>query len=348
MLHQVNNPTFRLRAFYIAVSVLVSLNGLSVLAQTQPAPGVEWTSITWAPNYPTFGTTYEWNGTVWVPATIQPSGPRDREEGGEEWWYGQCNIFESGIHVGYVAVGYAGHKNWAIPDPIGCYSSDPGGFDDRPSELGKLGSMKGATIRGTIARFDLEGNIIWGRAYNPGSFYAVMQASDESIVAVGEGVGNIEFPGLPSIAIRHNPASASDPDISDANLFDCGSLGNHIGKMHAVKVDLDGNLQWFNYYGAEDDPEVAWSLSGLALDVAEIDNGTEKAYYMVGYSKDVAAAASQSDFGMALRLDPDGYVLDKHFFGPSDPMVDVWSPNVQYAPKTQVRLTGLAKHPTEN
>ena len=215
----------------------------SAQAQVSVAPTVQWRDIMPALRRPDHGYYATWNGSANVPTGPATGGPLVREEGGEDWWYAHCNLYDSnGEHVGSAAAGYNTVPNWYVLDGGGCFATAGGGPDPREFETGT--HRKGST-RSWLARYDLEGNMIWCKSYMMGTFYGVTQGADGSILAVGEAQSNRRSTDPLNIGtqwpIKYNPGITNSGNIESLNCTTLGLMGMN-RKATVLKVDLDGNV----------------------------------------------------------------------------------------------------------
>jgi len=221
----------------------------SAQAQVSVAPTVQWRDIMPALRRPDHGYYATWNGSANVPTGPATGGPLVREEGGEDWWYAHCNLYDSnGEHVGSAAAGYNTVPNWYVLDGGGCFATSDDGPDVREFETG---AHRKGSIRSWLARYDLEGNMVWCKSYMMGVFYGVTQGPDGSILAVGEAAANRRSTDPDNLGtqwpIKYNPGITTSGDIT---ALDCNALAYDEMALKAtvLKVDLDGNVIWQNFY----------------------------------------------------------------------------------------------------
>lgn len=308
------------------VAMVFTFFALSIThAQYNNSDGVVWKDIMPAPKQANWGR--DFNLTVPNdPGTPRPTGAPEnitREDGGEDWWYDVCEIFEGGILVGYGAGGYNTMPNWGFIDPLGCRTGRPGaGWEE--SEFETATKRKGE-LRCWIARYDLLGEMVWCRSYFAGTFYGITQDSDGSLVAVGE----TNYTKLGETIGTDHPFVGYNPGWANINVnmaeVDCTSGTEPLGVMAikpiAVKVNLAGDLVWANCYGATRDfGQTSWSSGGRAHAIQRIElPGGAPGLYIVCESKVVGSGFDPGLF--ALRIAQDGTVHDEHLFDNTDPSV---------------------------
>jgi len=287
---------------------------MSASAQLQqPPPAVRWRDFMHAPFRPNYGSRYTWDGTTLVE-NVETGGAISRDESSEDWWYSHCNLYdENDEHIGYAAAGYNKTRNWFPLDETGCFGYVPGNTPGG-EELETNEQRKGQP-RCWLARYDLQGQMVWCRSYLIGTFYDVAQDADGNIVAAGE----IGAPRKGTSAqgayttLPYNPGVGAGQDISGINCGDSpgGGLppyGEMSLKGYIVKVDLDANLMWQNAYGNPPDAYTAWSGSAQvsriwSLAPMMLPGGQGSGFY-------VAMDAEGGQMYMRIR-GSDGHVVDR-------------------------------------
>ncbi len=237
---------------------------------------------------------------------LTPGGPNTYDGSGEDWWYDIVNIYESGEHVGYMACGFATWLNLDFNETNvtgGCSDFTSTGIScDRPVIDGQRISSK----PGTIARYDLNGNMVWCKAYvlAKEGFYAISPTSDGNFVVIGWGRGSLDLQGNP---LMYNPGT-SDYLLNS----DCGIIDK--SRMIGAKVDPNGNLLWINtygYYETTDDPESALDKSVIGADVVEKNTG---GFRFVGYTQ-TDGEPNLLQKTLVIDTDNEGIVSSKALFG---------------------------------
>ncbi|MBL7938400.1 MAG: hypothetical protein JNL43_03480 [Flavobacteriales bacterium] len=241
----------------------------------------------------------------------------DREDGGEDWWYDLCSLRDaSGNIIGYAAAGYNTMPNWGFEDDLGCGTEvDPYSENELETEHYRKGFL-----RCWVARYDLDGSMLWCRSSLAGTFYGVVQASDGSILAVGEAshnrMGENVVSGHPYVG--YNPGWNTVP--TDLSTVDCGQSG--FGDMPprpvVMKYDLEGNLEWMNLYGyVQDHGAAAWNSGGRTMGIAPIPGVGSTTYYLVMEQYEVPDAPNPTV--MSMRIEEDGTVIDRQAVLNTDP-----------------------------
>src|SRR5690606_31336624 len=109
----------------------------------------------------------------------------EQDESGDEWWYNHTKIYENGVHVGYVACGYGTWDDAVVTSNSQneCYSyeiSYPLQGSIECSAFERRNDIRGDLFQ-TLARYDLDGNMVWCKSYNHNTFFKVIQDSDENL-----------------------------------------------------------------------------------------------------------------------------------------------------------------------
>lgn len=222
----------------------------SVQGQIVPPFGLEWDR--WdAPDFRSSGIVYEWNGTALVgdeeaSITAVPS------DNGHDWWNDLTMIRdEFGEPVGYAAVGYVGWSNWGAPQQ-GCFAQQGPNAGSLPVHLVKDDIQRGR-IRSAIGMYDLDGELLWIRAYHVGAFHGIIQDSNGDLVVCGTLEGNDQLAyfddmvGVPPLL--YNPA-VGEPTVLLDNA-DCGAVsGGARPQMTLMKLDIEGDVLWNHCFNA--------------------------------------------------------------------------------------------------
>ncbi|GIV28005.1 MAG: hypothetical protein KatS3mg027_1819 [Bacteroidia bacterium] len=240
----------------------------NTFAQTN-SPGIEWRELSWFPT--------------------KPNGQQQTQtESDEDWWYNHENIYNNGVHTGYVACGYSGFINHTIQN--GCLNTSL--HNPECTELETPGNVKGSTY-GTIGKLSLTGKLEWIKYYNEGELFTVKQTNDGGFIAVGYTKSTHDKNGNP---IAYNPESINSSQFFIPNTH-CDEY--FFNKRHAtvIKIDAQGDVIWNYLYGfvdyITDNGITAYKKNTKAFDIvettigykvvgdAETNNNTGKAYTYV-------------------------------------------------------------------
>ena len=306
------------------IAVLAICQWVNLTYGQQPlGPAVEWRSIMPAPQKAGWGSIYEWNSTTseYEPSTTIPnSGPLPPDEGGEDWWYAHCNIYDNGTLIGYATAGYNTVPNWGFEDGSGCFNKTISPYPIF-GEFETYDHRKGQA-RNWIALYDLDGNQLWCRSYMPGAFYGITQASDGNIVAIGDALSNrrSEDPitGNPW-PILYNPGLPNSGD--DISMINCQNenLPAFEKKATIIKVDLFGNVIWQNYYGSEIAYDDAWDVGSTGWSIKSTSiNGTSVLYASCSSGLN---APDDAEYILLMSLGENGNIIDRKTFTSSDPSI---------------------------
>lgn len=256
----------------ICVFILSSITLSSVNGQTL-APGLGWRTISW----PT------------VDFSLQ--NPQNQGESGDEWWYHHDNLYDpnTGDQIGFVAVGYVSWRDiiydedGGVPYTSGCYKAPnppPVGYDKfefSSAEHTPNGRLVGS-FWNAIARYDLEGNMLWCRRFAQGEFHDVIQNTDGDIVAVGWTHSTVyKDPSGNEEKFVYNPGK------NDFTAACIGTTDETVRKMLIARVDLDGNLIDNYIYGADESDQTyksAYSRGNAIVETAPV--GGIGCRYLVG------------------------------------------------------------------
>lgn len=276
-----------------------------------------WRDIMPAPRKAGWGRDYDFSTT---PASFTLRTSIDevsRENGGEDWWYDICPLKDPGGNlIGYAAAGYNTMPNWGFEDQLGCGSEvDPYEHNELETNLNRKGFL-----RCWVARYDLSGNMMWCKSSLAGTFYGITQASDGSILAVGEAshnrMGEDLVVGHPYLG--YNPGLNTVPvDLSTVNCAQAG-LGDMKPRPVVMKYDLNGNLDWMNLYGYfQDHGSNSWSATGRLMGITPINLTSGTGYYLVMEHYDIPDAPNPTV--LCMRINEDGTVIDRQAILSSDP-----------------------------
>jgi len=248
----------------------------STFCQSQ-SPDVAWKNVDWPDDLPV-------GPLITVDVGAVPGSEQTQIESGEDWWYDIVNIEEAGVHTGYMVCGF-GTFNGILLEELdnldGCVNY--GGASPNCLRPVVLSEHLGSKLM-MVAKYDLNGNLIWCKSYGFGDegAIALTPVSGGNFIFVGWGKSTRTLAGDP---IPYNPDGGADFDIPSEGL--CAS---YTSKMQVGKIDGNGNLLWFNQYGYYDmipsDPfnEDAAGATAIAYDAIETTSGK---YRVVGRSQDL-------------------------------------------------------------
>jgi hypothetical protein len=280
----------------IALVALAMTHGVRGLAQPpiQPAPGVQWVSdYTHEDDRSESGTYYafNWNSSLqkWETTALidQNHGEeQEREDSGEEWWFGHSNYVVADATVAYITAGYNSWPN-CFWKGEGCTLSVQneinGAADWNPNsgEFEKPDHRKGET-RGIAARMDLEGHEEWYRHLLPGLMYNAIQDSEGNILVVGIAYTN-RYPDdvnittdLPEDPFEDNRVIRWNNNTTwDMNFTNCSQYAaNGAPRMGVVvKLNPQGQIIWTTFVGAEWDAPDAIQYGSYLSDIVEVPGG---------------------------------------------------------------------------
>jgi len=167
---------------------------------------------------------------------------------------------------------------------------------------------------GMIVRTDSTGEMLWSRFYDiPNWFYDSAIADDGNIVAVSvtDAARKIDMEEGDIVWQRRYTEESGGRFWNITNTADGGflltgeisSIGEGSADMYAVKIDRDGEMEWYNTYGTE-----YFEVIGHAVQTA--DGG----YCMVGGSHD----GHLNNYGMIVRTDENGEEIWRNIFADED------------------------------
>jgi len=272
-------------------------------AQSQPAYVLEWQTHD-APATKPPGNDYLWNSNtnspVYTPTARASAIPQTLDESGADWWHSVIPITQGGSPAGYVAVGYTSFVNWGVSD--GCYSYALATY---PSTVfnQRYDRMRGA-IRNAVAKYDLDGNLIWYKYYFMESLFDVIQDSNEDLVVTGEAGNSVPLADMnTSIPLFHNPSSSNPSQALQTT--GCTTVARHCLVM---KLDLSGNVLWHSVYtplpGSATLAQIM-ALRGSGQSIAETTFASGAGYRIVGFGN---TSTPPEDVFM-LDVDMNGQVL---------------------------------------
>lgn len=264
-------------------------------------PALEWQQSSWSKDKPAG---YELSFESWgngIPGTVEntanytatahPAEPGlSREESGGDWLYKQVELHDAnGYPIGYMAVGYTQFVNWVQDDQC---QVPPTVVLGRPDPLVKIErpERRRSEIYCLLARYDLNGNQLWFKAFSPGIFFDIIQDSQNNIVVAGYATNLRSRAGEPYHTIRFNPPSSGPDPIPDLSTHQCEAGRERF--MTVVKFDLEGNILWDHLYSPIDDlSALTKRVEGHGLIETNI-NG-EMGYKAVGFGTTPTDGAKQ-------------------------------------------------------
>lgn len=266
---------------------------------------------------------------VEVPGpALNPGETLTFDQSGEDWWYDIENIYEAGDHTGYMVSGFATWEGVELREgDIGAcdnLNKYPFGADcNRPVPDGILLSSK----LSTIARYDLNGSMVWCKAvaHSAEGAVAIAPTSDGSFIFTGWGRATRTKLGAP---IHLNPTVASPlNDVAEI----AGGCANLTSKMQVGKITADGVLLWLNQYtghkagdivgGLELTASGVTAVSSIGYDLVERPKDSDSdptRYLVVGQSQDrnnLNPEGKPFVKALAIELDEDGNVTDRKLLG---------------------------------
>ncbi len=242
-----------------------------------------------------------------------------QDESSEDWWYDIEKIYDNGTHVGYITTGFSRWVNqqWEESENAtnkGCgvipYSYNYDSIVDW-HQFETLNYKKGMQ-RGTIARYDLAGNMLWCKPFQLDEMFDIKHTSDGGFLAVGRTRSSIDITtGSNETPLKYNPVNSTSNNHY-GNLSPCFTLGTNSEFVNfrtiAIKLDSDGDSEWHHIYGYEPYTGSAADLyhKGESKGVEETSNG----YILVGtYSDDNGANKIQ-----VIVVDQNGYLKNKYIY----------------------------------
>lgn len=272
---------------------------ISFISQTVSEPPIEWQSINWSRRD--------------MSGNFVTSG----EGTGEDWWYKHINVYENGVHTGYLAVGYS---TWALtPDnltihnsfhSLGCVVADGNAIILSPlhpkeDQLENQGYFKGS-FKGMASLYNLKGEMIWCRTYNIGDLQEVVQSGNDFIM-IGSHSSNLsERTGL---EIPYNRTS-TNPNNTFNTCVDLNNDGIDDppgSKIHAVKINMQGQVIWEGLYGDEDyiNYNQAYKQNYIGYGITKIASG----YIVVGKTNKIVNSLNPNtnvDVAYTIVIDENG------------------------------------------
>lgn len=185
------------------------------------------------------------------------------------------NIIKTG-DSNYVIAGYSGSSDHDLPRNIGMHDF-------------------------FIIKMNENGTIIWSKVYGFGSHdhaHKIIQTRDGGYFIAGFA----DYAGLDG-----NPGDNGEGHQMDRN---SNSVQHGVGEFFGIKLDAQGEFQWYRYYGGTQNDRVN--------DIVEANDG---GIIMVGYSEssdfDVEGAKGSYDYWV-IKIDQNGHLHWKKNYGGSD------------------------------
>jgi len=182
------------------------------------------------------------------------------------------------------------------------------------SDAGYVLSGRGAGGGGMIVRTDSTGEMLWSRFYDLGVwFYDSAITDDDNIVVASTNgwarkidmeEGDIVWEN--SYSVENGGRFWNITSTTDGGFLltgDISSIGEGSADMYAVKIDRDGEVEWYNTYGTEYSEVISYA-------VQTSDGG----YCMVGGSH----REQWYNYGMIVRTDENGEEIWMHIFAEDD------------------------------
>ncbi|MBN4072434.1 hypothetical protein JYT74_00200 [Crocinitomix catalasitica] len=257
------------------------------------------------------------------------------DESGEDWWYDIINVMEGGVQTGYAACGFATWLDIELnektnPTSPGCKdrAAQDAPHCGRPVRDGEAISSKLTTI----ARYDLNGNMIWCNFYAFGTEGAIslIQTEDEGFAFTGWGNPTRDIDGQP---VTYNPTSGFGGEDFAAGF--CDEPTQFTQKLVAGKIDIDGVLEWIHMYGFLDFGNITHSDTEIAkaesLGYTLIKSTTNPNNIIVlGRCQDLDDVKVLTDGSVvafskifALKLNEFGEIIDRSLIGPDGYFITV-------------------------
>ncbi len=230
-----------------------------------------------------------------------------------DWLNCVVKLYVGGVHVGYVASGYAFPTNWMyrVDD---CTQALPVEWNVAPQTgfLWETYDKWSAFYQMlTVARFDLQGNMVWHRAYHSGQSFGLIQDSEGNIVVTGEirdgkPVTSPNGATAPwaNVPIFMDPTTTTQTDMATVVCTSAQKL------LVVDKIDPDGNLLWSHTFTAPSNTfpgPNARSLRTFGKSIVETHINGQLGYRVVGYANvNVSDPSTPLYKGRPFVVDMDG------------------------------------------
>lgn len=189
----------------------------------------------------------EYSPTTWSGvAKPDPSDPAFLQS--DEWWYAHIKIYDiNGTHIGYAAAGYSTWSDANVPYATqnNCFRYTNPNQKSLDCEAFELTTEMRGELFQTIARYDLDGVMLWCKRFNHDTFLNLIQDSQGDIIAIGQTKYVNDANG---VSIKYNPTTG----FSGYSLDCQAATPNYKVKMNVVKVNLNGTTLFNHIYGVQD------------------------------------------------------------------------------------------------
>jgi hypothetical protein len=246
------------------------------------SPAVEWKD--------NFNVTTDMAGDV-----IDPVDPDYLDLVDDDWFFDVTEVEVGGVAAGYAAVGYVGDRKFREltfedenGDPIECFQNErpivASGFSCGDFETS---TRQKGFHRQLMVLYDLNGKVTKFIRYNQGDLFGVYQDGNH-LYLIGDGSNALTLtdavpvgltwnePQLNNIPIYYNPTTLSQEEFDLENYSaDCTANPElkWQRKLNIIKVNLQGDVIWNNYYGFQDILDDAVPMRGIGKSLV-VKNGT--------------------------------------------------------------------------
>ena len=169
-------------------------------------------------------------------------------QSGVDWHIAMTKVYEDGVFTGYVTVGYMGWSMWG-PAANGCLApGDPNPNSNFPPlQPISFGNATGS-LRMAVARYGVDNELLWYRAYHDDILFGVIQDSNGDIVVTGLGKGdnaNAYADMAAAPVLKVNPTSGTTTETFQG--LPCPPEWK--SHMLVMKLALEtGDILWNHYY----------------------------------------------------------------------------------------------------
>ena len=257
--------------------------------------------------------TYDQLNATYVGADVSSTG-HTVDESGADWHFAVANIYDNGVQVGYVACGYTNFRNFSLGTTSGgnpCVVSPMTGVPD-PAILETIDPRKGKHLLGSVARYDLQGNVLWFRSYLEGTLHGMIVDDDGNIVVTGE----CQSPIIPDnvntgFALKYNPQSGTNP-------ISYGGCKFQSSQFLVMKLEpTNGDVVWANLYGPEVDLASTENRRGQGWDLEPTYNSAlvNNGYRVVGRKCPGTVGGWGREKPFLIDISKDGYLNWQRLYG---------------------------------